>query len=68
MHILLKNITIAIGFIVTVVVWNAEIVLSDTDKYIPASQSTIEHYKFRRLKMIQKKNVLSIIIRAHNWR
>lgn len=66
MQILLKNITMAIRFIITVVVWNPETVLSDTGEYIPASQSTIENYKFKGLKIIQKRDVLSIIIRAHN--
>lgn len=52
MHVLLKKITIAIEFIVAVAVLNVEAILLNTDRYIPANQTTIGYCKFEELKVI----------------
>ncbi len=64
----IKERSYATGFIVAIAVLNAEAVLSETGRYIPANQSTIGHRKSEGLKVIYRTDIPLVIIRARIWR
>lgn len=66
MHILSKNIVIAIIFIIAIAILKAKATLSYISKLILASKRKIEYYKSYELNIIYKSGILSIIINAYN--
>ena len=60
LHVSLKNVAIAIEFIIAVAVLKAKAALSDTEKFILASKKTMGHCKSNRLNVIYKSGIPSI--------